>query len=120
MLQAYVQVFQMFQRYVASVSYGCCEVDRDVAYVAIPMHVCCKCLFKIFHLFFHKYVASVFIWMLRMFHTYVTSVLFGCCICLAMAFQVFSGFLQLFKTHVSHVSSVFKRTMQYFVWMFQK
>ena len=37
------------------------------------------------------YVASVFIWMLHIFDTYVASVLSGYCICFSMAFQVFSG-----------------------------
>jgi hypothetical protein len=34
MLQAYVSSISDIQRYVGSVSYGCCKVDRDVAYVA--------------------------------------------------------------------------------------
>jgi hypothetical protein len=50
--------------------------DLDVAYVAMVVHVYYKLLFPIFHLFSQTYVASVFIWMLHMFHTYVTSVLF--------------------------------------------
>jgi hypothetical protein len=37
------------------------KVDRDVAYVAMVVHVCCKRLFPIFHLFFQTYVVSVFI-----------------------------------------------------------
>ena len=37
--------------------------------------------------------------------------LFGCCICFAMAFQVF---LQVFQTHVSSVSSVFRCLLQIF------
>jgi hypothetical protein len=40
---------------------------------------------------FSYYVASVFILMSHMFHTYVASLLSGCCICFAMAFHVFSG-----------------------------
>jgi hypothetical protein len=28
------------------------KVDRDVTYVTIIVHVCCKCLFPMFHLFF--------------------------------------------------------------------
>jgi hypothetical protein len=47
------------------------KVDQDVAYVAMVVHICFKLLFLMFHLFFHNYVASVFIWMLPMFHTYV-------------------------------------------------
>jgi hypothetical protein len=43
------------------------KVDRDVAHIAMVVHVCCKHLFSIFHLFFPTYVASVFIWMLHIF-----------------------------------------------------
>jgi hypothetical protein len=56
------------------------KTDRDVAYVAMIVHVCCKHLSPMFHLFFQTYVASVFIWMLHMFHTYVASVLSACCV----------------------------------------
>jgi hypothetical protein len=51
------------------------KIDRDVAYVAMVIHICGKCLFQIFQLFqtdvarvlsgccicYHTYVASVFI-----------------------------------------------------------
>jgi hypothetical protein len=30
------------------------KVDRDVAYVAMVVHICCKLLFPIFHLFFRR------------------------------------------------------------------
>jgi hypothetical protein len=58
------------------------KVDRDVAYIAMVVHVCCKCMLTMFHLCFRMYVASVFylnvayfsyicckcfIWILRMF-----------------------------------------------------
>jgi hypothetical protein len=58
------------------------KVDRDVAYVAMVVHLCCKLLSPMFHLFFQTYIASMFhldvayvshicckcyIWMLRMF-----------------------------------------------------
>jgi hypothetical protein len=36
------------------------KVDRDVAYIAMAIHVCCKRLFQMFHQFFQTYVASVF------------------------------------------------------------
>jgi hypothetical protein len=35
------QVFQMFQSYVASVSYGCCKSRSK--YVAMVVHICYKC-----------------------------------------------------------------------------
>jgi hypothetical protein len=37
-------MLQVFHVYVA-------KVDRDVAYVAMVMHVCCKRLFQMFQLF---------------------------------------------------------------------
>jgi hypothetical protein len=67
-------------------------VDWDVAYVAMVVHVCCKLLFPMFHLFFLTYVASVFIWILHIFHMYVTSVLSECCVCFTMDFHVFLVF----------------------------
>jgi hypothetical protein len=36
------------------------KVDLDAAYVAMAIHVCCKYLFRIFHLL-QTYVANVFI-----------------------------------------------------------
>jgi hypothetical protein len=45
------EVFQMFYRYVASVSYGCYKVDWNVAYVTSVSDECCKRLFKMFPLF---------------------------------------------------------------------
>jgi hypothetical protein len=87
------------------------KVDRDVA---MAIHICYKRMFQMFHLF-QVYVASVFIWMLQMFHTYVTSVLSRCCICFAMTFQVF---LHVFQTHISSVFicllSVFRHMLQMF------
>ena len=65
------------------------KVDRDLTYVAMVVHVCCKLLFSMFHLFFLdiccKYIyldvayvsricCKCFTWMLHM---------------LSMAFQVF-------------------------------
>jgi hypothetical protein len=96
----------------------CCKrakVHRDVAYVAMVLHVCCKDLLPMFHLCFRTYVASVFTWMLYMFakvymcffqvfrsmlkvcvsnlsvvfQRYVASVLFECCICCKHIFYLF-------------------------------
>jgi hypothetical protein len=68
-------IFQMFQMYVA-------KAYHNVACVAIVVHVCCKRLSPMFHLFFQTYVAIMFIWMLHMFHTYVATVLSGYSVCL--------------------------------------
>jgi hypothetical protein len=37
------------------------KVDRDVAYVAMAIHINCKRVFQMFHQFIQTYVASVFI-----------------------------------------------------------
>jgi hypothetical protein len=50
------------------------KVDRDVAYVAMAIHVCFKCMFQMFYLF-SDICCKCFIWILYMFHTYLTSVL---------------------------------------------
>jgi hypothetical protein len=51
--QSIFQVFQTFQMDVASVSYmDVAKVDQNVAHVAMAIHVCCKSLFKMFHLLF--------------------------------------------------------------------
>jgi hypothetical protein len=48
-----------------------------------------------------------------MFHTYVANVLSGCCIWFTMVFKCFFYvFLQVFKVHVSSVSSTFRRMLQ--------
>jgi hypothetical protein len=88
------------------------KVDRDVAYVARVVHVCCKRLFPMFHLFFQMYVASVFIWMLYTFHTYIASVLSRCCVCLQWFSSVSGVFFKCFQTHISSVSSFFRRMLQ--------
>jgi hypothetical protein len=58
-------VFQAFsdilQAYVSSVSYRCCKVDRDVAYVAMVVHICCKRMFPMFHLFSYVCCKSVYL-----------------------------------------------------------
>jgi hypothetical protein len=79
------------------------RVDQHVAYIAMVVPVCCKHLFLIFHLFSRRMLQSVFIWMLHMFHTYVISVLSGCCVCL----QYFLSVFYVFQMYVSSVTSVF-------------
>jgi hypothetical protein len=80
------------------------KVDRDVAYVAIVVHICCKLLFPTFLLFFHTYVASVFIWILHMFHTYVAIVLSGCWCFLSVSDACFKYFIYL-RTYIASVAS---------------
>jgi hypothetical protein len=56
-----------------------------VAYVAVAIHVCCKCMFQMFHIF----------------QTYVASILSRCCICC-------SGYTHLLQTCVSIISPSFQ------------
>ena len=68
------QVFQMFLEMLQVFYTDVAKVDRDVAYVKMVLHICCKLLFPMFHLFFQTCVAIVFIWVLHIFHTYVECV----------------------------------------------
>jgi hypothetical protein len=105
----------MFERYIASVSYGYCKSSLgccicykrlfkmfhlfldvcckhfylDIAYVS---HLCCKGLFEMFQLFQSYVEISVFMLPFAI-------VLFGCCIC-------FTHMLQLYIPNVSSVSVV--------------
>jgi hypothetical protein len=82
------------------------KVDRDVAYVAMTIHVCCKCVFKCF---------SYFIWILHMLqwlYTYIASVCSKCFTCFRCMLQVFlseccicySGYIHMLQMYVSIVS----------------
>jgi hypothetical protein len=81
------------------------KIDRDVAHVAIVVHVRCKRPFQMFYLFFQTYVASVLIWMLHLFHTYIASFIQMFLYIFAIAFS--SVFLQVFQNTCLSVSSVF-------------
>jgi hypothetical protein len=92
------------------------KVDRDVAYVAMVVHLCCKCLSLIFHLFFQIYVASVFVWklhMLQIFYLDIAYVLQRFSSVLCVFYQCFRCIFQIF-----HLSS--DVCCKYFIWMFQK
>ena len=49
------------------------KVNRHVAYVAMAIHVCFKCMFQMFHLFFQR--------SLQVFHLDVAYVSHVCCKC---------------------------------------
>ena len=71
------------------------KVDRDV----VCYNGCTRMLqasFPIVSSVFPTHVANVFIWMLHMFHTYIASVLYGCCVCFAMVLSVFPVFWKMF------------------------
>jgi hypothetical protein len=79
------------------------KVDRNVVYVAMIIHVCCKLLFSMFHLF-SKHMLQVR--------------LFRCCICFTHMFQLFYldvvyVFAMVSSVGVfSSVSSAFRRMLQ--------
>jgi len=56
------------------------KVDRDVAYVVMVVHICCKLLFSMFHLFFFKHMLQVYLFGCCICFTRVTIVVSGCCI----------------------------------------
>ena len=123
----------MLKTHVASICFKCfrdmlqvfqmdvAKVDQDVAYVAMVVHLCSKCLPLMFHLFFHTYVISVFhsdvayvshicckcfIWMLRMFCNGYTRLFPGvsdvCCKC----FNCFGRMLQVFHLDIAKANLV--------------
>jgi hypothetical protein len=78
------------------------KVDSNVAYVAMVVHVCCKLLFSMFHLFFFRRTLQV--------------CLSECCICLThMLASVLSGYYICYAM----VSSVFRYFCKCFRYMFQ-
>jgi hypothetical protein len=44
----------------------------------MAIHACCMGVFQMFHLFFKKHVASVFIWMLHMLQMFYLDVAYAC------------------------------------------
>ena len=46
------------------------KIDGDVAYFAMVVHICCKLLFSIFHLFFQTYVQGVYLDVAYVSHIY--------------------------------------------------
>jgi hypothetical protein len=81
---AYVDtMFHVSKMYVACVPSRCYKSRSDVAYVAMAIHVCYKCIFQMFQLF----------------QTYVASVCSKC-------FSCFRRMLQVYVLNVSVVSDV--------------
>jgi hypothetical protein len=64
----------MFQLFHADVA----KVDQDFAYVGMVVHVCCKCLSPMFHLFFFVHICC---------KCFVLFVFFVCCKCCISMFQ---------------------------------
>jgi hypothetical protein len=83
MSACYNRIFHVFQMYVAYVLSGCYKSRYGVAYVAMTIHICWKCMFQMFQLF----------------QMYVASVLSGCCICC-------TGYIRMLQVYVSNFSAV--------------
>jgi hypothetical protein len=90
------QVFQMFSRYVASVSYGCCK-SRSRCYI------CCNGYTRMLQAsvsnvssVFQTYVACVFIWMLQVFYLDVVYVSYICCKYFIWMLHIFVNGFQVF------------------------
>ena len=67
------------------------KVDWDVAFVVMVCTRMLQASVTNVSSVFQMYAASVFIWMLHIFHTYVASVLSECCVCFTMVLRCFSG-----------------------------
>jgi hypothetical protein len=80
------------------------KVDRDVAYVAMVVHVCCKGLLLMFHMCFRMYVTSVYLDGAYVSHK--------CCMCfiwvLFLFAKIFNCLHVFFKCFRSIISMYFK------------
>jgi hypothetical protein len=94
-------MFQMFQRYVASILYGCCKSRSRCC-------ICCKCFRGMVQAFIQNVLScmlqAVFIWMLHMFHTYVSVLCYNKCFYFASC-KCFIYMMYMFYTHVAIVCS---------------
>jgi hypothetical protein len=84
MFQCMLQMFHLFQTYVASVSFGCCKTRSEFCiYMQVFSYVCCKCFILMFAYVFNGYtrIFKFFLIfckclrrMLQVFHSDVTKV----------------------------------------------
>ena len=79
---AHFKCFRCFRGMLQAFDMDVAKVDRDVAYVAMVVQVCCKSLSPMFHVFFRRMLQACFFGCCICFLTYVASVLSGCCVCL--------------------------------------
>jgi hypothetical protein len=100
----FFRVFQMFQTYVVSVSYGCCKSRSGCC-------ICCNgCtrmlqapILNVSSVFFPTYVASVFIWMLHMF----SHIRCKCFIWMLHMFTMTSSVFRCFCKYFRHIFQMF-------------
>jgi hypothetical protein len=87
-------------------SSGCCKTRSGVVYVAMDLHVCCKCMFQMFQLF-QTYVASLLpriLHKLQWLYTYIASVYFKCFICFRLCCSKYF-MLQVFHKQAREVGA---------------
>jgi hypothetical protein len=98
-------IFHAFQMNVAYILSGCCKSRSSIVYVAMTVHVCCKCMFQIFQLF----------------KTYVASVLSRCCICCTNCTRkcciCCTCYTRMLQVYVSNISVVSNACCKCFIWM---
>jgi hypothetical protein len=73
------------------------KVDQDAVDVTMVVHVCCKSMSLMFHLFFLDICCKRVYLMLLCFHIYVESILSECCIYLQWVLSVFKYFCKYFR-----------------------
>ena len=72
MLQAFVRNVSSVSKHMLQVFYlDVAKVNRHVAYVAMAIHVCFKCMFQMFQQFFRR--------MLQVFYLNVAVAIYTCC-----------------------------------------
>jgi hypothetical protein len=95
-LRCFIGMLQVFHMNVAKVDVMLHMLQWLCTYVASFYCQCFICVFT--------HVASVFIWMLHMFHILIASVLYGCYVCLQVFFMCFCKcFIRIFQ--MFHLSS---------------
>jgi hypothetical protein len=93
-------MFQVFRRYIVSVSYGCCKSRLGHC-------ICCNGFVRMLQAFVHN-VSSVFQACCKCAYldiAYVVSVLSGYCVCVTMVSSVFQCFFKCFR----HIFQVFQQ-----------
>ena len=81
------------------------KVNRDVAYVAMVVYICCKLMFLIFYLFLPD-VCCKYVYLNVAYFTHI------CCKYFIWMLCIFYNDFHVFQMHVSNVSSTFRRMLQ--------
>jgi hypothetical protein len=112
------------------------KVDRDVAHVVMAIHVCFKCISKMFHLFqmnvaiglfgccksgsrcyIYMHVASICFKYFQVFHTYICKCFIWMLHMFAMVFKCFSGAFASVSCAFFYVATVASRCFKSTFWV---